>query len=320
MFYFLKRIHRNRDTGGEHLFLTEIQEEMLKELGINVENFSISGSLLIMLISTAVLILTIIILRALIGRYVRKNVSSTDLRRKWLVQSRNGLLLLLLLGLISIWGEELRTLALSVVAIAVAFVVATKELILCVTGSILKTGAGSFNLGDRIQVKDFRGDVIDQNLLATTILEVGPGKITHQRTGRMTVIPNALFVSEPVINESYTNDYILHVFTIPFKREDDWRRAQQVFLEAAKRHCKPFLEDVRKHMKELSDERGLDVPSVDPRVTIQVPTAGEIDLIIRIPTKSKERSFIEQSILSEVFSKHDFSATINPPSEKEADQ
>ncbi|HKL18331.1 MAG TPA: mechanosensitive ion channel domain-containing protein [Halalkalibaculum sp.] len=293
---------------------------MLKELGINVENFSISGSLLIMLISTAVLILTIIILRALIGRYVRKNVSSTDLRRKWLVQSRNGLLLLLLLGLISIWGEELRTLALSVVAIAVAFVVATKELILCVTGSILKTGAGSFNLGDRIQVKDFRGDVIDQNLLATTILEVGPGKITHQRTGRMTVIPNALFVSEPVINESYTNDYILHVFTIPFKREDDWRRAQQVFLEAAKRHCKPFLEDVRKHMKELSDERGLDVPSVDPRVTIQVPTAGEIDLIIRIPTKSKERSFIEQSILSEVFSKHDFSATNIPPSEKEADQ
>lgn len=291
---------------------------MLQELGINTENFSISGSLLIMLISTAILILFVIIIRALIGRYLRKKVSSTELRRKWLVQSRNGLLLLLLLGLISIWGEELRTLALSVVAIAVAFVVATKELILCVTGSILKTGAGSFNLGDRIQIKDFRGDVIDQNLLATTILEVGPGKITHQRTGRMTVIPNALFLSEPVINESYTNDYILHVFTIPFKREDDWRRAQQVFLKAAQKNCKPYLEDVRKHMKELSDERGLDVPSVDPRVTIQVPAAGEIDLIIRIPTKSKQRNFIEQSILSEVFSNHDFSTTSEPSSEKEA--
>ncbi len=292
---------------------------MLQDLGINMENFSMSGTLSIMLISTAVLILVIIILRALIGRFLRKKISSTELRRKWLVQSRNGLLLLLLLGLLSIWGEELRTLALSVVAIAVAFVVATKELILCVTGSILKTGAGSFNIGDRIQIKDFRGDVIDQNLLATTILEVGPGKITHQRTGRMTVIPNALFVSEPVINESYTNDYILHVFTIPFKREDDWRRAQQVFLDAAKRHCKPFLEDVRKHMKKLSDERGLDVPSVDPRVTIQVPAAGQIDLIIRIPTNSKQRNFIEQSILSEVFSKHDFSAPQSPTPEKEVE-
>src|SRR5690625_7675079 len=82
-----------------------------------------------------------------------------------------------------------------------------------------------------IQIKDFRGDVIDQNFLATTILEVGPGKITHQLTGRMTVIPNSLFVSEPVINESFTNDFVLHVFTIPFKREDNWMAAQEARSE-----------------------------------------------------------------------------------------
>lgn len=281
---------------------------MLENLRKWLEYFSVSGTLPNMLISTAILILITIILRWLFSRYIRRSVSSTELRRRWLIQSRNGLLLLLLLGLLFIWGEELRTLALSIVAIAVAFVVATKELILCVTGSILKTGAGSFNLGDRIQVKDFRGDVIDQNLLATTILEVGPGKITHQRTGRMTVIPNALFVSEPVINESYTHDYILHVFTIPFKREDDWRGAQAAFLESANRHCEPYLEDVRKHMKQVSEERGLNVPTVEPRVTIQVPTAGEIHLIIRIPVKSAQRSFIEQSILSEVLSNNDFAA------------
>lgn len=284
---------------------------MLENIEDWLENFAVLGSLSNMLISTAVLILTIVLIRTLIARYLRRKISSTELRRRWLIQSRNGLLLLLLLGLLFIWGEELRTLALSVVAIAVAFVVATKELILCVTGSILKTGAGSFNIGDRIQIKDFRGDVIDQNLLATTILEVGPGKITHQRTGRMTVIPNALFVSEPVINESYTHDYILHVFTIPFKREDDWRGAQEAFLESANRHCKPYLEDVRKHMKHLSDERGLDVPTIEPRVTIQVPAAGEVHLIIRIPVKSGQRSYIEQTILSEVFNRNDFAAEKN---------
>lgn len=271
-----------------------------------MENFIISEPLLNLLISTVILVITIIILRTVIARFINRSIASTDLRRKWLVQSRNGLLLLMLFGLVIIWGDELRTLALSVVAIAVAFVVATKELILCVTGSILKTGAGSFNIGDRIQIKDFRGDVIDQNLLATTILEVGPGKITHQRTGRMAVIPNALFVSEPVINESYTHDYVLHVFTVPFKREDDWRAAQQAFLQAAKQHCEPYLEDVRTHMKQISRQRGLDVPSVDPRVTIQVPAAGEIHLIIRIPAKSGQRGYIEQSILSEVFKENDF--------------
>jgi len=284
---------------------------MLDQFKFNPDLFTLPGNLTNLLISTTLLIISILIIRGITARFIRKNVASQDLRRRWLVQSRNGLLLILLLGLISIWGEELRTLALSIVAIAVAFVVATKELILCVTGSILKTGAGSFNIGDRIQIKDFRGDVVDQNLLATTIMEVGPGKLTHQRTGRLTVLPNALFVSEPVINESYTHDYVLHVFTVPFKREDNWKAAQQAFLEASNRHCKPYLKEVRAYMKLISEKRGLDVPSVEPRVTIQVPTAGEIHLIIRIPAKSGQRSYIEQAILSDVFTHNDFAVKIS---------
>lgn len=275
---------------------------------ISFETFTFSSSFPSLLAGTVVLIVTMIVLRALTSRFIRRHVASPELRRKWIVQSRNGLLLIFLLGLISIWGEELRTLALSIVAIAVAFVVATKELILCITGSILKTAAGSFNIGDRIQVKDFRGDVVDQNLLATTIMEVGPGKLTHQRTGRLTVLPNALFVSEPVINESYTHDYVLHVFTVPFKREEDWQAAENALLTAANRHCKSYLRQAREYMNEISDKRGLDVPSVDPKVTIQTPTAGEIHLIVRIPVRNKERSYLEQAILSDVFGQSNFAA------------
>ena len=253
-----------------------------------------------LLVSTLFFVVFIIILRMAVVRFIHRSIISVELRRRWLVQSRNGILLLLLLGLILIWGEALRTLALSIVAIAVAFVVATKELIMCVTGSMLKSGAHSFNIGDRIQVKDFRGDVIDQNLLATTILEVGPGKITHQRTGRMTVIPNSIFVSEPVINESYTNDYVLHVFSVPFKRSDNWQKAQQDLLGSAKRHCQPYLEEVRQYMKKISERQGLESPSVDPRVTIQLPEADEIHLLVRIPAKSSKRVQIEQAILSDV--------------------
>lgn len=259
----------------------------------------VSHSLIGLVVSSSILIIVVLALRALSARFIKQKIESYELRRRWLVQSRNGLILLLALGLIFIWGQELRTLALSVVAIAVAFVVATKELILCVMGSILKTGAGSFTVGDRIQVKDFRGDVIDQNLLATTILEVGPGKLTHQRTGRLVVLPNAMFVSEPVINESYTNDYILHVFTVPFKREDDWQAAQKAFLQAANRHCLPYMNEVRNYMKQISQYRGVEVPSVEPRVTLMVPEADEVHLVVRIPARAHQRVQVEQAILSE---------------------
>jgi small-conductance mechanosensitive channel len=148
--------------------------------------------------------------------------------------------------------------------------------------------------------------VIDQNLLATTILEVGPGRLTHQRTGRMAVIPNSLFVSEPVINESFTHNYVLHVFTVPFKREDHWQAAQEAFLASALRHCKPHLADAAKYMKQVSEDRGLQVPSVEPRVTLQVPNAMEIHLIVRIPTPAGQRSYIEQATLQDVFAHNNF--------------
>lgn len=279
---------------------------MNEDLQTSLADFAVPDSIWSLLISTAFLIIGSLIVRTLIARFIKRQVDSPELRRRWLVQSRNGLLLLMILGLVLIWGEELRTLALSIVAIAVAIVVATKELIMCITGSILKAGAGSFSIGDRIQIRDFRGDVIDQNLLATTILEVGPGKLTHQRTGRMAVIPNALFVSEPVINESFTHDYVLHVFTVPFRRDDDWRGAQKAILAAARKQCEPFLEEVRRYMNRVSSSRGLEPPSVDPRVTMQVPVAGEIHLIVRVPTKSGQRGLIEQAIMAEVFQDNDY--------------
>lgn len=283
-------------------------------------NVQLPDAMLRLTVSTVLLLLALMILRALTARFIRKNVASAELRGRLLVNTRNGFLLLIVLGLALIWGDQIRSLALSIVAIAVAFVVATKELILCVSGAILKGSAGSFNIGDRIQVKDFRGDVIDQTLLSTTVLEVGPGKASHQRTGRMIVIPNAVFVSEPVINESFTDHWDFHVFTVPFKREDNWPAAQKALLEAANRHCAPYLESVRKYMKKVGVSRGLEVPSVDPRVTIQAPVASEIHLTVRLPAKSGERSYIEQAILSEVFINHDFTGKKASPAEPEPDE
>src|SRR5690554_5867513 len=146
--------------------------------------FEFTGDLLRPIVATLILVTVIVILRAISSKFIRKSVKATELRRRWLVQTRNILLLFMVLGLMLIWAEELRTLALGLVAIAVAFVVATKELIMCLTGSLVKSGGSAFSIGDRIQIKDFRGDVIDQNLLTTTILEVRSEEHTSELQSR----------------------------------------------------------------------------------------------------------------------------------------
>jgi len=178
-----------------------------------------------------------------------------------------------------------------------ALVIATKELILCVTGAVIRTSTHSYSVGDRIEIAGKRGDVIDQNIFTTTLLEIGPGNASHQYTGRAIVIPNSLLLNNPLTNESYTEDFVLHVFPIPLGADEDWQKAELILLEAANIECAPFLQDARRSMERLENKHGLDSPTVAPRVTIQIPEPGKVNLLLRIPTPARRIGRLEQAIL-----------------------
>lgn len=242
---------------------------------------------------TGVLVLRFVIVRAIL----RREFLSSESRRRWIVNTRNALLFILFVGLVFIWAQEVRSLALSIVAVAVALVIATKELILCVSGAVLRASVRSFSVGDRIEISDVRGDVIDHSLLATTILEIGPGQTSHQYTGRAIVIPNSVFLTAPLINETFTEDFVLHVFSVPLKTDDDWQAAEAALLDAANAECSSFMEAAREHMQKLEKEHGLDPPSMEPRVSLQLPEPGIINLLVRIPVPARRKGRVEQAIL-----------------------
>ncbi len=227
----------------------------------------------------------------------RMPIKSQELRRRWVLAVRNLALLLLFLGLALIWAEQLRTLAISLLAVIVAVVLSTKELILCLTGSFLKASAGTFSIGDRIEVNKLRGDVIDQTLLSTTLMEVGPGEAIHQHSGRVLVIPNSLFLSTPVMNENYTGHYAVHSFTVPVRRDEDYLPHEKALLAAATEVCASYLDAARKSMAYLTATESLDAPSVEPRVTISIPANDRIDLVVRVAAPVQRKGRTEQQIL-----------------------
>lgn len=251
-------------------------------------------------VASGILIVLLLLLRWLLARWVRRGgIKSTELHRRWLVQIRNACITLALFGLLMIWGREIQSLALSMAAFIVAMVLATKELILCVTGGLLRATSGAFGIGDRIEVNKLRGDVIDITMLATKIMEIGPGELTHQYTGRAIVVPNSVFLASPVVNESFTDDYVLHVFQVPLKAEDDWQTAERHLLDAANQVCAPFLEEAKQYLARIAVREGLDAPSVEPRVTLELNDPGRIDLIVRIPTPARRKGRMEQQVVRE---------------------
>lgn len=230
-------------------------------------------------------------------RIRRRAFPSVEDRRRWIVGVRNLAVIVLIGALIVVWNEVVQSLLLSVVAIAAALVLATKEFLLCISGAVWRTASRAFDVGDRIEVNGFRGDVIDHGLLATTLLEVGPGEHTNQASGRAIVLPNSVFLTHPMVNETFTDAYVLHPFELKVPRDSDWKKAESVLLEAASAECATFLDDAKASLSRQIARYSLPNLGLDPRVSIDLSNPTQIGLLVRVPVPVRQKSKVEQAIL-----------------------
>ena len=262
------------------------------------EWFSIDSSVALDSVKSLILLLTIVIIRMLIVGWIARNPTlSMESKRRWVVTTRNTVVFVFLIGLVMIWAHELQAFAVSIVALAAAMVLATKELILCWSGAALRVGGQVYAVGDRIQIAGHRGVVLDHDMFATKLLEIGPGQSAHLYTGRVTVFPNSLLFTNPLIKENPEQEYGLYTVVVPIRNDDDWQRSERLLLEAAKIECAPFMGEAVRQMKLLEQANLLEAPSPEPRITIQLPESGKIHLVLRFPAPDRGRSRIEQAIL-----------------------
>lgn len=260
--------------------------------------FSIDSSVALDGLKSLILLLFLIVVRTLAVRWIAGNPTlSMESKRRWVVTTRNSVVFAFLIGLVIIWAHALQAFAVSLVALAAAMVLATKELLLCWSGAALRVGGKVYAVGDRIQIAGHRGVVLDHDVFATKLLEIGPGQSAHLYTGRVAVFPNSLLLSNPLIKENPEQEYGLYTLVVPLKADDDWQKAERTLLEAAKAECAPFMEEAARQMKLLEQANLLEAPSPEPRITIQLPESGKLHLVLRFPAPDRGRSRIEQAVL-----------------------
>ncbi|SMF10539.1 mechanosensitive ion channel domain-containing protein [Pseudogulbenkiania subflava] len=259
---------------------------------------SLSHLYVIDIIRSAALVLLLVVVRTMVMRAISANPNvPLEVRRRWSISLRNGLVILGLIGMVTIWAKQLETIALSMVAFAAALVVATKELFMCVGGSLIRTTSNSFDLGDHIEIANLRGRVVDINLFSTTIMEIGPRHDAHQLTGRAVSFPNSLLLSHPVVRENYMGDYVVHVTTVAVPYSVPPAQAERLLKAAAEEACAPHVQAARQHMERIAARHLVDTPSVEPRIAIFPIDDKRYNLILRISIPAKDRHRVEQAIL-----------------------
>lgn len=245
--------------------------------------------------SSALLITVVLISRKFIFKYLESKEWATDQwQLKVYSRVRQSAFFFILFGLIVIWTPQIHAFALSIAALAAAFVLATKELIMCLNGAFIKSTKDICSVGDRIEINGIKGDVIESTLFTITLMEIGQG---NQRTGRLVTIPNSVFLLSPVYNESVVGKYTMLSLTFPIPIDGDWEKDKEILLSAVQRVCQDYLDDARKVFQRFTKKSGVSEPKADPRVIVRPYDSDTLHLIARFPALSSVRLRTEQAVL-----------------------
>ena len=197
---------------------------------------------------SAALIASALLVGAIQSRRLRlREGMSLEQKRQARASFRNWLLLAVVASLGFVWGGEIRSLILSLAAIAAAVMIVSKEMISCLYGGMLFTFSKLAKIGDSIEVGPHRGELLDHNWLSFTLLEHGD---THFYTGKIIKIPNSLLLASPLTNLSQGGAF--RFCTLNFHaRQENASAALACALESAQEVCQPWVENARAHMAAL---------------------------------------------------------------------
>lgn len=197
---------------------------------------------------------------------------------------------------LTVWFSQIQPIFVSLVAVAAAIVIALKELIMSVMGGVLINMSGHYKVGDRIQIGDVRGFVIEKNMTTTRVLEIGFEKNSQQTTGNIIVIPNSLALSTPVRNESYFKNFAIKSFNFKLPKHMKLAEFEKNMVKLANEICKDYLKTAEDAIASYCLKENLSIPTIEPRLKVIIIESGEIEVLLKMPVKNQELGDVEQAL------------------------
>lgn len=250
--------------------------------------------------STLVLMLLVFLMRMAFVTWLnkRQHMPATVVNT-WRHRANRTIMILIAVMILVIWAPELRALAVTLVAFAMAIVIAFKEVISCFTGSIVRSTAEGARIGGRIIINGIHGDVTSTDLMSTTLMEVSD---YGQRTGRTIVLPNSMFLTHATTTETIAGDrhFVLLSVGIPVSRNEDWQAMETILLEVGEKISSPYMKDAKKHFARFNRRYGFNVPNPEPAVLIDWHDPEKVAINLRVAVPVAEQDTKRQEIWREV--------------------
>ena len=150
------------------------------------------SSIQVKFIASFIAILSFIVVRKLFLKILFKNTSNALIRYRWQKISSYVINVLGIIIVGQIWFKGFESVATYLGLLSAGVAIALKDPLINLTGWAFILSRAPFVVGDRIQIGQHSGDVIDINFFKFTLMEVGHWGEGEQASGRIIHIPNGI--------------------------------------------------------------------------------------------------------------------------------
>lgn len=127
-----------------------------------------------------------------------------------------------------IWESHLANIITLISFVSAAATIALREIIFNFFSGIYLNFAKPFKVEDRIEINNYKGDVVKISALSFEILEVSTDETGEQSTGKTIHLPNSLVLTTPLKNYVKPFKYIWHEINIKVSIDSDLKKTKNV--------------------------------------------------------------------------------------------
>ncbi len=242
---------------------------------------------------TNIVLSLVIIVLALLARrgvlaVVNRRIEDSELRYRWAKASGTVGFIITTLILAQVWFTAIRSIGTFLGLLSAGLAIALKDLVADLAGWAFIMWRRPFDLGDRIQIGEYAGDVVDKSLFQFTVMEIGNWVDADQSTGRLIHVPNAKVFTEPLANYVAGFPYLWNELAILITLESDWRRAKEIVEELAADQTIDITREAHEPRRQGEERFLIRYRKLTPVVYVSVRNSGVL-LTLRYLCRPRER-------------------------------
>ncbi|MCD6380318.1 mechanosensitive ion channel family protein [bacterium] len=270
-------------------------------------NLGISPGVQIKFFLSILLIVAIWVIRKITLRIAYRRLEEIRGRYQWRKMSGYIAVFFAVLFVGRIWIHGLQTLVTFMGIMSAGLVLALKDPIVNFAGWIFIVLRRPFESGDRIQIGESTGDVVDIRVFQFSLIEVGNWVDADQSTGRIIHVPNGKLFTEALANYSAGLEYIWNEIPVLVTFESDWEKAKKILFEVGAKHAGHLENIARNQLNGMKGKFLIHYEKLTPTVYTTVKGSG-VMLTIRYMCNPRARRGSEQEIWEDIlhrFAEHE---------------